>query len=99
LFSYTLAEDLDPAEITSNCLHPGAVDTKMLNAIFPSMNGISTMNGASTSVYLAVSQEVNGITGKYFNDSRQTQSSELSYDKELQEEMWQYCLDRVTEFL
>jgi len=61
------------AWLTSNFLHPGVVDTKLLHAAFD-MTGASVQSGAKTSVYLATSPEVKGISGKYFNDCKITSS-------------------------
>ena len=44
--------------------------------------------GAETSVYLASAAELEGVTGKYFQDCAESQSSELSHDRELALSMW-----------
>ena len=49
--------------------------------------------GAQTSIYLASSPEVEGVTGKYFVDCKAVQSSPLSYDKSLAEKLWQVSLE------
>ena len=45
--------------------------------------------GAETSIYLASSPDVEGVTGKYFAKSKQTQSSDLSHDTDLAQRLWQ----------
>ncbi len=44
--------------------------------------------GAGTSVYLASAPEVEGVTGKYFSDAKETKSSAASYDVEAQQRLW-----------
>lgn len=44
--------------------------------------------GAETSVYLASSQEVDGISGKYFVNKVPVRSSSKSYDRALAEKLW-----------
>ncbi len=89
LFTYQLARRLDGSGVTVNCLHPGAVDTKVLRSAFPSMQGISLEDGARSSVYLASSEEVEGVTGKYFENRIAVASSAETYDAELQNALWE----------
>jgi NAD(P)-dependent dehydrogenase (short-subunit alcohol dehydrogenase family) len=65
LFSKELAVRLEGSGITSNALHPGVISTKMLRKAF-GMSGAGVKEGAATSVYLASSPAVEGVTGKYF---------------------------------
>jgi len=51
--------------------------------------GGSTDKGADTSIYLASSPEVAGVTGRYFVGRRETRSSPDSYDQELQHRLWE----------
>jgi NAD(P)-dependent dehydrogenase (short-subunit alcohol dehydrogenase family) len=88
-FTYCLAQKIATAGITANCLHPGATDTKMLREGFPGVRGQSPAEGAKTSVFLALSPEVEGVTGMYFEESPAPgRSSPLTYDYDLQERAW-----------
>jgi hypothetical protein len=52
--------------------------------------------GARTSLYLAESPEVEGISGKYFDDdTREIRSSEISYDRDVQRRLWEIS-ERMT---
>ena len=51
------------------------------------------MKGASTNVYLASSDEVKNVSGKYFDKSRSTQSSKVSHSEIYQEKLWSYSED------
>ncbi len=77
-----------------NALHPGVIATKLLYAGW-GMGGDSLENGAKTSVYLAASDEVKGVSGKYFVNMREEKSAPITYDESLQDEFWQYCVDSV----
>jgi hypothetical protein len=46
------------------------------------------LEGASTAIYLATSEEAEGVTGKYFCNKKPIKSSKLSYDKELAKRLW-----------
>jgi hypothetical protein len=48
--------------------------------------------GAQTSVFLASSSEVDGVTGKFFVDCDAVPSSPASYDIDLQERLWDMSL-------
>lgn len=98
LFTYELARRLGGTGVTANCLHPGVVATKLMadymnvplvgGAIARTFGG-STEKGAETSLYLAASPEVEGVTGRYFVGQRETRSSPVSYDAALQRRLWE----------
>ncbi|MFQ5846092.1 MAG: SDR family oxidoreductase [Candidatus Methylomirabilales bacterium] len=96
LFTYELARKLEGTGLTANCLHPGSVATNLLADYLPGplgfitkIVGVSPEKGARTSLYLATSAEVEGVTGKYFVNQQEAQSSNLSYDKSLASRLWQ----------
>jgi retinol dehydrogenase-12 len=75
LFTLELAERLKSKGITVNALHPGVVRTdfgKEFSGVYKTLAYIvklfliSAKKGAETTVYLASSGEVKGVTGKYF---------------------------------
>jgi NAD(P)-dependent dehydrogenase (short-subunit alcohol dehydrogenase family) len=98
LFTYELARRLQGTSITANCLHPGVVATKLLadgmgmpRALRSTTRLIGTKpeKGAETSIYLAASAEVEGISGKYFVKQKAVESSKDSYDENLARRLWQ----------
>ena len=98
LFTYELARRLDGSGVTVNALHPGLVRTSIAlnNGILGrianfsiGVRGIDVTRGAETSVYLAASPEVEGVSGKFFVDRRPVPSSPLSYDTGLAAELWE----------
>jgi retinol dehydrogenase-14 len=97
LFTYELARRLHGSNVTANTLHPGFVasnfgkgDGGVWKAIFtlarPVM--INVERGAKTSIYLASSPEVEGISGNYFVKCKPARSSRQSYDEAAQRQLW-----------
>lgn len=97
LFTYELARRLEGTGVTANCLHPGAVATRLgqnngriatvlsrlLHPFFRSPE-----QGAATAIYLASSPAVQGVSGGYFVDSREARSSRTSQDGDLARRLW-----------
>lgn len=88
LFTYELANQLMDSNITVNCLHPGVISTKLLHDGFGT-GGSPLTEGSKTSVYLASSPEVEHISGKYYANRRQAKSAEISYNRSLQNQLWE----------
>lgn len=103
LFTYELARHLEGTGVTANCLHPGIVATNFAQRDLPLPArlvaklifrfGISPEKGAQTSIYLASSPDLESVTSKYFVKSVPKQSAPLTYDKGLQQQLWQVCTD------
>lgn len=99
LFTYELARKLDGSGITANALHPGFVASEFgknnggfmrtAMSIAQRLGGITVEEGARTSVYLAASGEVQGVTGKYFEKCRQQESSAASHDRDSMSRLWE----------
>lgn len=47
------------------------------------------LQGALTSIYLASSPEVEGVSGKYFDKCRPIASTPLSYDLDVAVKLWE----------
>lgn len=107
LFTYELARRLAQrgAGVTANTLHPGGVRTNLVarnGGIFRwiaqplfDLMAVSVVEGAQTSVYLASSPKVEGVTGKYFDQCRERKSSRASYDEAAQKQLWQASEEMV----
>lgn len=81
LFTMELARRLADTDVTVNCLHPGFVQSEFATAanfyarivnFCIRCFGKSVKDGAQTSVHLAVSEEVEGVTGRMFADCKPT---------------------------
>ena len=89
VFTYALARRAAGSGVTANCLHPGVVDTRLLRTSFPGYQGITPEEGAKTSVYLATSPEVAGVSGLYFDRCKPVRSTDMTYDRDIQERFWE----------
>jgi len=94
LFTYELARRLEGTGVTVNCLHPGGVSTNLFRGLPKFLQAAiklvasSPEKGAKTSIYLASSPEVEGITGKYFARCRQQESSAASHNIGAAKSLW-----------
>jgi NAD(P)-dependent dehydrogenase (short-subunit alcohol dehydrogenase family) len=97
LFTYELARRLEGSGVTANCLHPGFVGTNFgqsdggpvaifFRAARPFI--LTPEQGAQTSIHLAASPEVEGLTGRYYVNRRPRTSSAPSYSREAQSRLW-----------
>lgn len=98
LFTYELERLLQGTEVTVNCLHPGVVRTNFGNngSLFFKVFGtlmkpfmLPPDKGAETSVFLASSPAVDGISGKYFVKKKPVNSNPISYDEITSTKLWE----------
>ncbi|MDP6342639.1 MAG: SDR family oxidoreductase [Alphaproteobacteria bacterium] len=107
MFTYALARRLADTRITANSLHPGFVRSKFGHnngglygiglRLSQRLAAISVEAGARTSVHLAAADEVAGLSGRYFEKSREVESSPQSHDQAAQEELWRHSADILAE--
>lgn len=102
-FTYELDRRLQRAgvddRICVNALHPGFVSTNLIGdnnwlvragaRLVYFFAGKSPEEGAETSIYLASSPEVEGVSGMYFVDSEPVQTAPLSYDENVARRLWE----------
>ena len=98
LFTKELAKRLEGTGITVNAVHPGGVRTEIaekdanwytkLGWIVMKPFMITVEKGAATSIHLASSPKVEGITGKYWVRSKKAWSNRPSQDPELAKALW-----------
>lgn len=97
LLTYELARRLERTGVTANCLHPGKVSTEISRELPRFIRLITKLffmppsKGAATSIYLASSPEVEGVSGKYFSERKEARSSKLSHDQQLASRFWDVC--------
>lgn len=105
LFTYELARRMAGSSITVNALHPGFVDTNIFRIGIPivdplirlvaSRSALTVEQGADNSIYLSTSPEVEGITGKYFDERQPIRSSPLTYDENLARRLWEVSEEKA----
>lgn len=101
LNSYEFSRRLEGTGVTLNTVHPGVVNTNLGVDRSKPKKGIvrrffkKPEKGAETSIYLASSPEVEGITGKYFINKQEQKSSEDSYNETLAKKLWDISIEMV----
>lgn len=105
LFARELARRLAGTGVTSNCLHPGSVDTNIWSGaptwakpiiyLLWRSSWISAEEGASHAVSLAADDAFSGVTGQYFEEGRHTEPSPLASDPQLASRLWEVSAQRV----
>jgi NAD(P)-dependent dehydrogenase (short-subunit alcohol dehydrogenase family) len=93
LFTYELARRLSGTGVTANALEPGFIKTNLKVpfpfSLFSFMRG-RPVEGAKPTVFLATAPEVEGVSGKFFNNkSVATVSSKASHDEAAAKRLWQ----------
>lgn len=106
LFTRELCRRLQGTRVTANVLHPGFVATnfghngngigKWIIALTQRW-AITPEQGAQTSIYLASSPEVAGVSGAYFVDKKITTPSKAAQDDEAAKRLWEISLEMVGE--
>lgn len=88
MFTFELAERERNASLTVNALHPASLmDTRMVHESFGYT--LSTVEeGSDAVVRLAVSSEVEGVTGAYFDGTSEARADRQAYDPQARERLW-----------
>ena len=102
LFTRELAERLKGTSVTTNALHPGVVNSNfggnssmfwqaMVVMARPFM--VSIEKGAETSIYLASSDDVKAVSGKYFVRKKQKSPSNEAVNAQVAKKLWDVSLE------
>lgn len=100
LFTKELARRLDGTGVTANVLHPGVVNTPLSRSLMkvgePVFGILSTVfgvkslvEGAQTSIHLAVADEVSDVSGAYFKDCKRKTPSGRGTDLVAASKLWE----------
>jgi NAD(P)-dependent dehydrogenase (short-subunit alcohol dehydrogenase family) len=97
LFTRELSRRVAGKGITVNSLHPGVIASNFfakpgLWGVLGKIGGlfmIGNEEGAQTSIYLASSPDVEGVTGQYFAKSRAKHPSRAAQDDEAARKLWE----------
>lgn len=98
LLTWALARRLEGSSVTANAMAPGLiVDTGLYRHTPPEVmtqlrqrgGGRTPADGADTAVWLASSAEIEGLSGKFFENRKEIPCS--FRDKETEERLWSIC--------
>lgn len=98
MFTQELARRLEGTGVTANCLHPGIVNTGIWDSVpAPFSWALSLIRlcfktpeqGCQTSVFCAVSEELNGQSGKYYSDNREAKLLKRIVDEKRNLRLWE----------
>jgi NAD(P)-dependent dehydrogenase (short-subunit alcohol dehydrogenase family) len=106
LFTLELARRLEGSAVTANSLHPGTVrtgygadgDTGGFLALGLKLSGpffLTPAKGAQTSIYLASSPEVEGVSGQYFVKCKPVQPKPPARDADAAHRLWRVSEELV----
>ena len=108
MFTTQLAEQVKGAKVTVNNVDPGIVRTQMVYnapgmlkmfAYITRPFSVSPEKGAATSIYLASSQEVNNISGKYFKNLKAVATKNKFNTEENRELLWDISMKQLQKSL
>src|SRR3981081_27058 len=98
MFTNELARRLEGTGVTANALHPGVVRSNfgaedqarwfavMSHVILPLLK--TPAQGAQTSIYLASSTEIDGVTGQFFANRKSKRPNKVAFDTEMTAKLW-----------
>ena len=106
LFTSKLVRELEGTRVSAFTVNPGHVKTQLTTEGLPKwMNTMSKLipnrrtlaQGAETSVYAAASTDLEGVTGKYFTDCKETKTAKMTKVIENQDYLWELSERLVSE--
>ena len=105
MFTNELARRLEGTGVTATSVHPGVVRTNfgaedqawlftvVSHVVLPFLK--TPAQGAQTSIYLASSPDVHGVTGQFFANRKLKNANKVAYDTALTARLWQVSADLV----
>jgi NAD(P)-dependent dehydrogenase (short-subunit alcohol dehydrogenase family) len=101
LFSLELARRLRGTDATSNCVHPGFVDTNIFrHGPARGSSGMKTVEqGAATTCYVAAHPALAGVSGRYFADCSPVEPSAHMQDREMAARVWEVSEELAAGYL
>jgi len=103
IFTHALAEKIDGTGVTVNCLHPGVVNTAIIRQLgwigswFMESFALTPERGAETTLYLATSADVKGVSGQYFIDKKPQDLRRDVLDAKIAAKLWEISEEMVGE--
>lgn len=101
LFTYELAKRLEGSGVTCNASNPGLAKTHLgydagiltsLSKRFVDLFGKNAEKAAENTIYLATAPEMESVSGKYFEEKQEAESSEMSYNTSAAQRLWEVSM-------
>ncbi|XP_022914542.2 retinol dehydrogenase 14-like isoform X2 [Onthophagus taurus] len=98
LFTIELAKKLYGTNVTTNTLHPGIIDTNFLLTIpffrkliqfIGKFYFLTPLEGAQTTIYVALSNDLEGVSGKLFDNCREVGMYSNAKDPNMAKKLWE----------
>ena len=105
MFTNELARRLEGTGVTATSVHPGVVRTNfgaedqawlftvVSHVVLPFLK--TPAQGAQTSIYLASSPDVDGVTGQFFANGKPKSANRVAYDTDMTARLWNVSADLV----
>ena len=105
MFTNELARRLEGTHVTANSVHPGLVRTDfgaedqawffsvISHVVRPFLK--TPAQGAQTSIYLASSPDMDGVSGQFFVNGKPKTANKVAYDPAMTARLWQSSADLV----
>ena len=105
MFTNELARRLEGTGVTATSVHPGVVRTNfgaedqawlftvVSHVVLPFLK--TPAQGAHTSIYLASSPDVDGVTGQFFANGKPRSANKVAYDTDMTARLWNVSADLV----
>jgi len=105
MFTNELARRLEGTGVTATSVHPGVVRTNfgaedqawlftvVSKVVLPFLK--TPAQGAQTSIYLASSPDVDGVTGQFFAGGKPKTANRVAYDTDMTARLWSVSADLV----
>ena len=104
LFTRELSKRLEGTHVTVNALHPGVINTELqrhstlAKFVTPLVGWYvykTPEQGAQTSIHCAVSEEMEGVSGKYLRDCHIVEESKGAQDDDAAKKLWEISVKLV----
>ena len=95
LTAFELARRLQPRAIAVNAMHPGIIGTKLLHRGFGGSGGAEVARGAAGEVKLAIDPALEGVTGRYYDQTAESHASAVAQDRALQTRVYDLSIERT----
>jgi NAD(P)-dependent dehydrogenase (short-subunit alcohol dehydrogenase family) len=95
LFTYALARRLGHGTVTVNAVHPGLVRSSLMRGAPAPLRWAtwlmsrSAEHAAKSVLPLAISPELNGVSGRFLHRGREIRSARFTHDVAMQDRLWQ----------